>query len=350
MKDRINSAQIVVPCADLNKTLDFFTKELGFRIEMISPADAPSTAVISGYGTTLRLEASNEIQPLTLRLVGDFSDEGICEIVSPDGVHIVFEDANSPLDIPDAAPELIVSANEDKWTDGRVGMQYRDLIPGHLGGRFVASHIRIADSARLLDYVHYHRIRFQMIFCLAGSAFVVYEDQGAPFLLKAGDCILQPPEIRHRVLECSGGFEVLEITCPAFHETFADHEMKLPNETADRERLFDGQHFLHDNTAEAVWKPAHIDGFEYRKTGMSVASGGLADVRVIRALADASFPAKLSGELLFFYVLKGSAHVPGEDGTVYKLETGASFTLPEGAEYAIEVSKDTELLRVIMPA
>ena len=56
MKDQIRVAQTVLPCANLNKTLEFFIERLGFRIEMIFPADSPSTAVISGYGATLRLE------------------------------------------------------------------------------------------------------------------------------------------------------------------------------------------------------------------------------------------------------------------------------------------------------
>jgi hypothetical protein len=47
-------------------------------------------------------------------------------------------------------------------------MQYRDLLPSRLGGRYIASHIRIPDGGPVPDYVHYHRVRFQMIFCKAG--------------------------------------------------------------------------------------------------------------------------------------------------------------------------------------
>ena len=43
-----------------------------------------------------------------------------------------------------------------------------------------------------------------------------------------GDCVLQPPQIRHRVLESSAGLEVLEISCPAEHETWADADLDLP--------------------------------------------------------------------------------------------------------------------------
>jgi quercetin dioxygenase-like cupin family protein len=40
-----------------------------------------------------------------------------------------------------------------------------------------------------------------MIYCHRGWVRVVYEDQGEPFVMHPGDCVLQPPGIRHRVLE-----------------------------------------------------------------------------------------------------------------------------------------------------
>ena len=67
-----------------------------------------------------------------------------------------------------------------------------------------------------------------MIYCYKGWVRVVYDDQGPPFVMHAGDCVLQPPEIRHRVLESSPGLEVIEIGCPAQHETWADPELDLP--------------------------------------------------------------------------------------------------------------------------
>ena len=114
------------------------------------------------------------------------------------------------------------------WGVGRAGMRYRDLIPNRQGGRFIASHISIPDGGPVPDYVHFHKVRFQMIFCYRGWVKVVYEDQGPPFVLQAGDCVLQPPRIRHRVLEASPGLEVVEIGCPADHETRADLVMELP--------------------------------------------------------------------------------------------------------------------------
>ncbi|HEV7698786.1 MAG TPA: hypothetical protein VGO43_01010 [Pyrinomonadaceae bacterium] len=133
---------------------------------------------------------------------------------------------------------------EGSWIKGRAGMEYRDLIPDRLGGKVVASHIRLTEGGEVPDYVHYHKIDFQVIYCLKGRIKVAYEVQGEPFWLETGDLVLQPLEIRHRVLECTAGAEVIEITSPAQHETWVEHDLKLPsaNVTADRE--FGGRRFF----------------------------------------------------------------------------------------------------------
>ncbi len=355
MKDQIRSAQIVLPCANFNRSLEFFTERLGFRVEMIFPADAPVAAVVSGYGTTLRLEHSKEIPSSSpsLRLFGDFSSlESPREIYSPDGVRVILTDAQSPTEIPDGTQEFVLSTleGEDSWGEGRAGMQYRDLIPGRLGDRFVASHIHIPEGGDVPDYVHYHKVRFQMIYCIAGWAKLVYENQGQPFIMNAGDCVLQPPEIRHRVLESSAKFEVLEIGCPAIHETFADYQMPLPDETVALDKIYGNQRFLHHIADKAVWKNSQIAGFEMRDIGIAEASGGLADVRVFRAVADSRFSVKHSGEFLFFFILKGKLRLHGGEDKIYRLETGGSFVLPADDEYLIDADRGLEMIRVSLPA
>ena len=62
--------------------------------------------------------------------------------------------------------------------------------------------------------------------------------------MNSGDCVLQPPHIRHQVLECSDGLEVIEVSCPAEHETYTDHLLELPNSKTDPSRNFSGQRFL----------------------------------------------------------------------------------------------------------
>lgn len=352
MKNRIRSAQIVLPCANFNQTLEFFVERLGFRVEMIFPADAPSTAVISGYDVTLRLESSTENQPLTLRLFGDFSTlDAPREIYSPDGVRVILTDAESSIEIPGGTQEFVLSTleGEDSWGAGRAGMQYRDLIPGRLGGRFVASHIRIPDGGEVPDYVHFHKVRFQMIYCIAGWAKLVYENQGEPFVMNAGDCVLQPPEIRHRVLESSDKFEVLEIGCPAIHETFADHQTPLPNETVAFDKIYGGQTFIHHIAEKSVWNASEIEGFESRDTGILWATGGLAEVRVFRAVSDANFSVKHTDEFLFFFILKGRLRLKNDEKN-YHLKKGDSFVLPNSAKYFIDADRELEMIRVSLPA
>lgn len=353
MKDQIRSAQIVLPCANLNETLEFFTETLGFRVEMIFPADAPSTAVIAGYGLTLRLENSDAIQPLTLKLFGDFSTLDVArEIYSPDGVCVVLADVESSIEIPDGTNEFVLTTleNEDSWNAGRAGMLYRDLIPNRLGGRFIASHIRILEGGEVPDYVHFHKIRFQMIYCISGWARLVYEDQGVPFLMNAGDCVLQPSEIRHRVLESSDNFEVLEIGCPAVHETFADHALNLPNDKFSPERVFGSQRFIHHIAETSDWKPAEFDGFETRDTGIFAATNGLADVRAFRAITDTTLSVNHSDEFLFYFVLKGNLQLSNSEGKIYRLAKGDSFVLPTDIEYLIDAETGLEVICISLPA
>jgi len=137
----------------------------------------------------------------------------------------------------------MISSDND-WNVGRAGMFYRDLTPDDVKDQIVISHIRLPFAGEVPDYVHYHKIEFQMIRCIEGRIRVVYEDQGEPFWLEPGDWVIQPPEIRHRVLECEAGSEVIEITMPPEHETCADDEMTLPTSQYKPDREFNGQRFV----------------------------------------------------------------------------------------------------------
>jgi quercetin dioxygenase-like cupin family protein len=241
-------------------------------------------------------------------------------------------------------------------------MRYRDLLPDRLGGRFIASHIAIPDGGPVPDYVHHHRIRFQLIFCHRGWVRVVYEDQGPPFVLHPGDCVLQPPGIRHRVLEASPGLHVVELSCPAEHVTLLDHELTLPTPDVRRERDFGGQRFVRHEAAGAAWQPAWLPGFEARETGITAATDGLAGVRVLRPAPSATSrpPAAAihDGELMFFFVLRGRLSLrlaPSEDGTGTTadrvLEEADAVSIPAGlASELVEPSHELELLEVSLPA
>lgn len=284
---------------DLTEAIQYFTQRLGFQLDMILPADAPQVARVSGQGLALRLKAA-------------------------------------------AAPPV---AADNAWHEGRAGMQYRDLIPSRLGGRFIASHIRIPNGGIVQDYVHYHKIRFQMIYCQTGWVRVVYEDQGPPFVLEAGDCVLQPPEIRHRVLEASPGLEVIEIGCPAIHETWVEHELQLPTAQVLPAREFSGQRFVRHRASDAQWMPWH--GCEARDTGIATATNGLADARVVRATkATTALLDRQASDVLFLFVLHGELDLADE----HHLQVGDSCVIPAGLAYSLRASAGLEWLEVSLPA
>jgi len=244
-----------------------------------------------------------------------------------------------------------LNATNDAWYEGRAGMQYRDLIPGRLGGRFIASHIRIPDGGETPDYVHYHKALFQMIYCIAGWARVVYEDQGTPFLLEAGDCVLQPPEIRHRVLESSAGLEVIEVACPAEYETRPDHEMLLPSREVLPERLFGGQRFALHRARDAGWSPCRLDGFEARDTGVEAATNGLAAARIVKSNSAITAMAHgRAGELLFLFILQGETVIDGGARGNHQLMAGDSCVIPAGVDYTLRTGVGLEMLEVSLPA
>ena len=344
---RNGASEIVIGCPDLDLALAYFTKQLDFRLEAIFPADAPRVAVVSGLGNRIRLEqgASNLSARLRIAAEAPSSDP-------PPGIDVEFVDGTAEPFVPPLVAELVVSrASDSEWGTGRAGMQYRDLLPGRYGGRFIASHIRIQTGGPVPDYVHHHGVRFQMIYCRRGWVRVVYEDQGDPFVMHAGDCVLQPPHIRHRVLECSDRFEVVEIGCPAEHETLVDHELSLPTSERRPQRDFGGQRFVRHTARDATWIPWR-DGFEKRDTGIAEATGGLAGAIVVRPSgAPAAHYVSHDAEFVFIFILSGSAelHVDGRDGIT--LDVDAAAAIPAGIAHMLgDISDDFEMLEVALPA
>ncbi len=354
-KQQITGAEVVLPCAELEATLAFFRDRLGFQLQAIFPADAPAVAVLAGHGLKLRLERGAEAAPGHIRLLCRDPNAvagGERLLVAPNGTRVELAAAETPLVLPPLKSELVISrmGGEGAFDAGRAGMLYRDLIPGRLGGRFIASHIRIPQGGPVPDYVHFHKIRFQMIFCRTGRVRLVYEDQGPPFVMQAGDCVLQPPQIRHRVLESSPGLEVIEIACPAVHETFAENVLTLPTPRLDPERDFGGQRFLWHVAAKARWQPWRVPGFECRDTGMGEATRGLAGARVVRQKGGSETPRETHDrEFQFFFVLDGGAMLSC-NGT-HRLEAGDAVTIPARLPYALsECADNLSLLEVTLPA
>lgn len=311
-------------CTDLDAAIGMYVDQFGFRLDMIRPADSPRIALLSGDRIFLRLQVDDAVR-------AEPKDH------APTGFSIRHAD------------------RANQWITGRAGMQYRDLVAQRLGGQLIASHIRIPDGGAVPDYVHYHKVGFQMIYCKHGWVRVVYEDQGPPFVMQAGDCVLQPPTIRHRVLEASLGLEVIEVSCPAEHETWRDHVLELPTNTHRPERLFAGQRFVRHVARESVWQESSHCGFEIRDTEIAAATRGLAGVRVLRAsqpgcsTRDISPAHLLAGSLVFLYVLKGQLRLRHPEGEQI-LEKDDACVIADGNSPNLESNATCEVLEVALPA
>ncbi len=348
-------AEIRLPTQELRNDIPFYTKALGMRLDMIYPADDPAVAVFSGHGLRLRIEKSATELPGTLRLRMDDPDsfaDGARVLFAPNGTRIEIVEMHAPLVMPETVNAFVVRrlADQAPWIVGRAGMQYRDLIPDRLGGSIIASHIRIPDGGPVPDMVHYHTVGFQLIFCYRGWVDLVYEDQGEPFRLHAGNCVIQPPEIRHRVLYASDNIEVIEIGVPAEHVTTIDHEMTLPNGPGNPDRSFQGQRFVHHRAADAVWAPFRLPGFQARDTTINDNTQGVAGVSVMRRGAGEPVWTRHDADILFTFVMEGSMTLEGEDREPYNLASGDAFVVPPGmmTRYA-DPSDDIELLEVALP-
>ena len=300
-----------IVCADLGPAIDDLKRE-GFRLDLIYPADEPQTAALSNGPESVLLTT----------LPG----------------------AAAPSDrLPPFAAEFVLTRAGASPGQGRAGMLYRDLVPSRFGGRYIASHISIPDGGAVADWVHYHRIAFQMIYVRRGWVRVVYQDGGEPFVMREGDLVIQPPEIRHRVLESSAGLEVVEITAPALHATYADHELELPN-GSNPGRIFGGQRFLHHVSAETPWTPAC--GGVAQETEVEVATSGLAEVRTLRPrnLEALAFGGH-GGELVFGFVLDGSAVLDYRG--MHEVGPADAFAIPPGQAWRLaNPSPDLRLLHV----
>ena len=347
-------AEVLLPTRELRDDLPFFTKTLGMRLENIFPADDPAVASFSGHGLRVRVEKGADVAPGHIRILTDRPDsfaDGQRHLTAPNGTQVQIVPLTPEVEQPTTQHEFVVRRLKDEapWIIGRAGMHYRDLIESRLGGSIIASHIRIPDGGPVPDMVHYHTVGFQLIFCYRGWVDVLYEDQGDMIRLHAGDCVTQPPGIRHRVVEASANIEVIEIGVPAEHVTTIDHDFVLPNGKGDPAREWDGQTFVHHVKEGADWQSFRLPGLVSRDTGITAGTKGVAGIHVVRKDDGDPPPARHDADIHFTFVMEGHMTLSAEGQDDRTLEAGDAFVIPPGmvTRYT-NCSDDLELLEVAL--
>lgn len=314
---------VVVPVTDIDRGVEEF-RALGFGLVRIGPADSPAYAELVAGGVRLRLElAEGDDRHPHLRLP---TVEGLTVLADERSVRPPAERARWT-----SRPAVVVNHPDEVVHPGRAGLAYRDLIPDRWGGAVIASHINVPEDGPVADYVHHHRVGFQLIYCHRGWVDVTYQDQGPSRRLEAGDLFLQPPGLRHRVDRAGDNLWVLEVTAPADHPTLADEGLTLPNGN-DPGRTYGGQRFLHHVSADVPWTRLG-ESSERQDHGLEEATGGVARSQTWRCTDRSSGSSTVDlaeiGDrpLRFVFVLDGSADVT-VDGSVHRLATDASIAVP----------------------
>lgn len=118
---------------------------------------------------------------------------------------------------------FVVSHHRDEDFVGglRSYAQYRDLgMAAATSGLAQAHVIRFLPPFKAADVsvLHYHDVEFQMVYVLKGWIKTELEGQGT-HVMRAGSAWIQPPRIRHVVLDYSHDCEVLEVVLPADFKT-----------------------------------------------------------------------------------------------------------------------------------
>jgi hypothetical protein len=132
--------------------------------------------------------------------------------------------AKARLKTPRPRKQTFVASHLDEG-DFKQGLRsyakYRDLgMAAATNGLAQAHVIRLiapCDPAEVSKR-HYHDVEFQMIYVLKGWIKGEYDGAGV-VTMREGSCWLQPPKIKHTVLDYSDDCELLEIIIPADFDT-----------------------------------------------------------------------------------------------------------------------------------
>jgi hypothetical protein len=98
---------------------------------------------------------------------------------------------------------------------------YRDLGMKDATSGMVQAHVvQFVPPCRPeeVSKLHYHEVDFQMVYVLNGWIKTQMEGQDG-IVMRTGSCWIQPPRIKHKVLDYSDDCQVLEIVLPADFDT-----------------------------------------------------------------------------------------------------------------------------------
>ena len=205
----------------------------GFRLDVIYPADDPHTAILTRGRRQVRLTSRR-----TRR--------------------------RCPTGLPSFRPEFVLTRAGDTAGEGRAGMLYRDLIPGRLGGRYIASHITIPEGGPVADWVHYHRIALQLISSAAAGCASSTRTRASRSSCTPATWSCSRPGSATACSKARRAWKWSRSAAPALHETFADHELELAERPSNPARIFGGQRFLRHVAADTPWTP--FNGGEAQET------------------------------------------------------------------------------------
>ena len=122
-------------------------------------------------------------------------------------------------------PKQRFLAKHEREKDFDAGLRsyakYRDLALAKATGGMVQAHvIRMVPPCdpKVVSKWHHHDVELQFIYVLNGWIKNEFKGQGV-HTMKKGTCWLQPPKIKHRVLDYSPDCELLEVVLPADFDT-----------------------------------------------------------------------------------------------------------------------------------
>lgn len=243
--------------------------------------------------------------------------------------------------------------DDERWTPLRGASKQRQLIPEGYPGEMAAIHFQAALPSTLNNSVHFHDLKFQLLYVRRGSITMAYESQGPSLDLVEGDCVLQPPHQRHAVIDSSGDLELIEFYGPRNHRIEEDSDLILPSSQIDPARLFAGQRFELRRKRNDDWQPWQTIGCLHRPMGFNVASQGLVDAEVVRMHDAMQIQMKTAqAAFSFFFVLAGSFQlsIAGAQSN-QSLRINDSFLIAPQSQLSIaQISEDAEILVITTPS